>query len=104
MFSDDKWSSATAFDEMFGNANHRLGIPDYYTTDPQAEVMIRDEIPRRYIDMIIVQSSRDIGKVSDPSIAIEEQPRLFGQRQDYQYWQKTRLAPFPSHTSAASPT
>jgi len=53
------WSSCEAFDKMFGFKRHRGDIPDCYTTDPQAEVMVRDHIPLGFIQKVIVKHKRE---------------------------------------------
>ena len=97
MFRDDKWSSAEAFENMFNYAEHRIGIPDCYTTDPQAEVMIKDGVPRRYIGMIAlerqVEPSR-LGKLEGVRGGTIRE--LYRPRSDFEHWRQYKLSPFPS--------
>lgn len=68
-FQDNKYSSVEAFERMFIDFKRNKGIPDYYTTDPQAEVMIRNKVSFEYIDGIEFENSK-----------------LFGCRSDYDDW------------------
>lgn len=97
MFRDDKWSSVEAFEDMFNYAEHRNGIPDYFTTDPQAEVMIRNEVPKNYIGMIAVERQADLKRLGSlEGVRVETIPELFKWRSDFEHWRKFRLSPFPS--------
>lgn len=86
---DERWSSAEAFEKMFGNKKDRINIPEFYTTNPQAEVMIRDEVPRNYIDKIALENL-DARWLISPSIdiPIEVVPELFLPRKDYIHWKR----------------
>ncbi len=101
MFGDERWSSVKAFEDMFGHVEHRVDIPEYYTTDPQAEVMVRNEIPSCYISMIAVQNTCDISRLNNLSdIQIEVRPELFRWRSDYEHWSHhVRLNPFPNNNN-----
>tara|TARA_Y100000294_G_scaffold173037_1_gene188596 strand:+ start:58 stop:1170 length:1113 start_codon:yes stop_codon:yes gene_type:complete len=89
---DDKWSSVEAFEDMFNSAEQRINIPDCFTTDPQAEVMVRDNVPRRYIDMVTVKWQDDANQLSEfDDVRVEINPRLFKWRSDFRYWRKRRL-------------
>mgnify|MGYP003591485674 CR=1 FL=1 len=68
-FQDNKYSSVEAFERMFTDIKRNKGIPDYYTTDPQAEVMIQSKVPFEYIEGIEFENSE-----------------LFGCRSDYDDW------------------
>jgi len=104
MFRDDKWSSAEAFEDMFNYAEHRNGIPDFYTTDPQAEVMIRDEVPRHYIVMIALERQADAKQLGNLEyIRVETIPELFKWRSDYEHWRQFRLSPFPAGSDLVAP-
>ena len=97
MFSDSRWSSAEALEDMFGNPEHRYNIPDFYTTDPQAEVMIHNEIPSHYIERIVVRNAQDENKLNHLSdIRIETYPQLFSYRNDFEHWRQFRLSAFSS--------
>jgi hypothetical protein len=95
MFRDDKWSSVEAFEGMFNHAEHRNGIPDFFTTDPQAEVMVRNEVPRDYVNMIAVERHIDAERVRSLSdVQVDTIPELFRWRSDFEHWRKFRLSPF----------
>ena len=102
MFQEEKWSSAQAFEDMFNHAEHRIGIPDFYATDPQAEVMIRDEIPRSYIGMIAVENKRDETRL-DRLIDVRVIPQLFRWRSDFEHWCQFRLSAFSSERHLVAP-
>lgn len=105
MFGDERWSSVKAFEDMFSYADHRINIPDCYTTDPQAEVMIRNEIPKRYIGMIAVENTRDMSRLNDLSdIRVEVYPELFTGRSDYEHWRQFHLSPFPNNNNLITPS
>lgn len=86
---DERWSSAEAFEEMFGNKKDRINIPEFYTTNPQAEVMIKDEVPRNYIAGVALENL-DARCLVSPSIdtPIEVMKELFGPREDYIHWKQ----------------
>jgi hypothetical protein len=95
MFRDNRWGSAEAFGEMFGFPEHRVGIPDFYTTDPQAEVMIKGAIPSRYIGVIAVEHQADANQLEEIEGAqVKVVPELFRWRSDFEHWRQLRLNPF----------
>lgn len=100
IFQDEKWSSVEAFEEMFNHVEHRNGIPEYFTTDPQAEVMIKKEIPRSFIGMVAVERPHDVDRLNGlTGIRVEVIPKLFSWRSDFEHWRKFRLSPFSSDKS-----
>ncbi|MCR5767298.1 MAG: DUF4433 domain-containing protein [Lachnospiraceae bacterium] len=58
--SQKNWmSTPDAFESMFDNDNNARSwrcLPDYYTTDPQAEILVRQSIPRNAIKQVIFQN------------------------------------------------
>lgn len=106
MFAGARWSSSEAFEEMFGHNEHRIDIPDFYTTDPQAEVMVYGEIPSRYFEMVAVENAQDeqdarrLGYLT--GVRVEIRPKLFKWRSDFEHWYKCGLSAFSS-TSVTSP-
>jgi len=87
MFQDDKWSSVEAFEDMFNYVEHRHNIPEYYTTDPQAEVMVRNEVSRDYIDVVVVEGAVDAKRlVGLEDIPVKIVPQLFEGRSDFVHW------------------
>jgi hypothetical protein len=84
----EDWRSCEAFEKMFGFKMHRGDIPDCYTTDPQAEVMVRDHIPLEFIQKVIVLNkceAEELKKITD--IPVEVDSFFFDGRRDYEYWQ-----------------
>lgn len=82
----------SALKSMFGDFNYRtresLEIPDEYTTDPQAEVLFIDGIPREYIKNINVKYSaeRDDLLKMYPGWKIWYNWSYFSPRSDYAHW------------------
>lgn len=95
LFEDSKWSCVEAFENMFSYKEDRINIPEFYTTDPQAEVMVHDEIPRRYIEMIVVKNQLDQFEADKlchlKNIQVKICQKLFSYRIDYAHWQSHRL-------------
>lgn len=97
VFNDSRWSSVKAFEEMFGHVEHRNGIPEYYTTDPQAEVMIQTEIPPCYINVIVVENRDEKEKLINlKNIVVSVFADFFTSRDDFNHWRDFRLSPFPN--------
>ena len=103
MFNDLRWSSIEAFADMFGNAEHRNNIPEYYTTDPQAEVMVRNEIPCSYIKVIAVRNALDQDTLNHLNcIPVEVKPQLFSYRNDFEHWRQFRLSAFSDNNTTVT--
>lgn len=107
LFADEKWSSAQAFEEMFNSSEYRMNIPEFYTTDPQAEVMVKHKIPREYIQGIAVQSRVDITWLNHlmqiMQTQVEVNPSLFAARKDFEHWHKFWLDAFSGMNNLVSP-
>ena len=76
-------SSWIKFNEMFEGPNRLSSIPENWTTDAQAEVMIKDEIPPKYIKNIIVETAYDKYLCEDKcksKIEVIINKKLFGRR------------------------
>ncbi len=96
---DNKLSSVEAFEDMFNCDEDRISIPDYYTTDPQAEVMIRNEVPRDFIEKIAVERKDDIIRLGGlEDIRVEIIPELFEGRRDFEHWRKSNISQFSLDT------
>lgn len=69
-----------------------LNISDDFPTDPQAEVLIRGGIEKKYIYAIIFQDSKtrsDSECMVDDDIFISDKlPAFFGPRGDYEHWKR----------------
>lgn len=88
-----KWEDlcgADAFDRMFDVDKRNPDIPSYYTTDPQAEIMVKGHIPADCIKNIVFKSSADIDKDLLSSKCICDRS-YFGPRKDYRDWIKGNL-------------
>ena len=69
----------------------RTGIPDCYTTDPQAEVLVRDRVPPSKIQAIAVaddESLEWLNSILPLSIHCVINKSLFEARMDHRYWDK----------------
>lgn len=91
----EKWSTSQAFGKMFqlevrGKSRSAI-IPEYYTTDPQAEVIIKDKIQKKYIKEIVVEQrlaeTDRRGRGGYANIPIKVRRELFWSRCDYKDWQ-----------------
>lgn len=67
-----------------------LGIPDYYTTDPQAEVLCLEPIPPTYIKKIYHNGCPDIENKVPLAwrSLIVRRDEYFAPRKDYQFWSR----------------
>ena len=78
------------FNENEDKVREKYNLPSYYTTDPQAEVLIKDIIPPEFIKEIHVESPEDYHKVQALGIKnlplINQNKSLFKPRIDYEYW------------------
>ena len=69
------------------NLRKRLGISKNYTTNPQAEVLVIDDIEVKYIKNVffdVYEIDLDIKKYKDIGFYYEKS--LFTYRSDYEYW------------------
>lgn len=80
----EKQNGRLAFEKMFDNNGRNPFLPACFTTDPQAEIMVKDLIPADYIDKIV------FGPLSQNKIDLDYLPyecvqdyRYFGKREDY---------------------
>lgn len=102
---DKELCTSDAFENMFceiyNTKDNRtilrsaLRIDENYTTDPQAEILIRDIISKNYIQCICFQNQQDVDNfVSMHGGSLLSQygflilPGIFGRRPDYLFWQK----------------
>jgi hypothetical protein len=65
-----------------------LGIPNNYPTNPQAEVLMLDGVPREYIFSVIVLNKAKQQELQDkyPGLDVRVIARFFRYRQDYAHW------------------
>ncbi|MCL6533355.1 MAG: DUF4433 domain-containing protein [Armatimonadetes bacterium] len=84
-----------AFEEMFaeevnGRRRAELGIPDYYTTDPQAEVLCLDSIPCSYLREIYIADSETFNRLQrdlqNLRVPLQQSDRYFRSRDDHHHW------------------
>lgn len=76
-------------ERMFHASNRASHIPSYYTTNPQAEILINNNISTGYF--MNVESNKNIPKVRsltrDAHVDYNPSSRLFDPRSDYSRWQ-----------------
>lgn len=90
------WQLATAwaFRCMFYEHECRERIPLWYTTDPQAEVMVRQWVPPQYFLGIAARDQRHrefLATRLGRNITIVVREELYHQREDWIYWISTSL-------------
>ncbi len=86
--------SLDALKEMFAETDKRMkNLPKEYTTNPQAEVMIKGIIPSGYIKEMVFSSSEALIKFCDSHkyyCRSKSDEKLFKYRYDYEIWQKQK--------------
>lgn len=93
----DEQKGTTAFLKLFeelhgGPSREYMSIPDWYPTNPQAEVLVFDIIPVEYIKCVAFNNRETLDKYKDdipPGIKAKIDNDLFYGRCDYKFWQKT---------------
>ena len=84
----NNYSSYEDLLDMFSNEDNRHGIPDNYTTNPQAEVLVKGNIPTKFFEKIIFNSDDICNKYSaltDVSCTVDYS--FFNPRCDWRVWQ-----------------
>lgn len=82
------WSrlnNAECFELMFYEKKRSPQIPKNYTTDPQAEIMVKDRIPCDFIDSVVLHSNSRLNKSVITCRYIEDDS-LFKYRCDVEEW------------------
>jgi len=93
----DELQCPDAFRQMFCDFNNTkrelLNIPCSYTTNPQAEVMVKRHIPKEKIVSVVFRSQQalDTWKYTyrspcNPKILVNQM--FFSSREDYRFWKK----------------
>ena len=104
VFRDGKWTSIEAFENMFGHHDQRINLPEWYTTDPQAEVMVFNEIPIRYIEGVAVENECDATNLKSlMNVSVIVRPKLFSWRSDFAHWRQFWLNAFPKYNDLVAP-
>lgn len=81
-----------AFQAMYadvpGKERVKLRIADNFTTNPQAEVLMLQGVPRNYIFGLIASSVKQEARLKDkyPGVQIFMKPGYFSYRNDFEYW------------------
>ena len=81
----------SALQAMFIDQPHgerQAGLSKDFTTDPQAEVLMLDGVPREYIWGVVTESIADKNQVEAkyPGLEVYHQPEYFSGRPDHVYW------------------
>jgi len=90
----DQRMGLPAFKRMYENRDGKtrsdLCIPDHYPTDPQAEVLMLNGVPKKYIlgvgvpDLTVQQRLM----ASHPQLDVKVKEEFFSYRKDYEHWQQ----------------
>lgn len=79
-----------AFEDMFYERNdisrENMGLPDNYTTDPQAEILVRNNISPSYVKRIYVFNTSDVEYLNGKEINACVNADYFQPRCDYSRW------------------
>jgi hypothetical protein len=83
-----------AFQAMYadvpGKERVKLGIPDSFTTNPQAEILMLQGVPRPYIFGLVASSVAQKARLNAkyPGLKILMRPGHFSFRSDWAYWKQ----------------
>ncbi|AOF83933.1 hypothetical protein BSY239_851 [Hydrogenophaga sp. RAC07] len=86
--------SLSAFQEMYadipGKERVKLGIADSFPTNPQAEVLMLQGVPKNYIFGVIASTAAQEDRLRGqyPNLKIFMKPGYFSYRSDWSYWKK----------------
>lgn len=86
-------NSVEAFERMFADPELRArnGLPAFYPTDPQAEILVEGIIATRFIRGIQVSNQADYDEIERSmasTIPLRYDRNHFSPRKDWAYWQK----------------
>ena len=88
----DRRRTLAAFNEMFEDFEHKertkLGIPDNYSTNPQAEVLVMNGVPVEYIKSVVFKSQilRDRYAAKYPELKTSLNRDYWYGRSDNKHW------------------
>lgn len=76
------------FDDFGDTPRARLGLPPNYPTNPQAEVLLLDGVPRDFILGVYVQTEamKEKVKLAHPDLTVVVNTTYFSYRRDYEHW------------------
>jgi hypothetical protein len=86
------FQDAAAFDAMFGDVGgikrEDLNIPTHFTTDPQAEVLVFDDIEPKYIMSVVVNTKQQKERLlaEHDGLDVKWISKAFRGRKDYEHW------------------
>lgn len=87
-------SDLAALEKMYedweGKSRHMLGIPANFPTNPQAEVLMLNGVPRQYIFSVVVLTvaKQQELQAQFPGLYVQVHAGTFRYRQDYAHWKK----------------
>jgi hypothetical protein len=90
---EDVEEFARLFAVLDGEPSREMtGIPDYYTTDPQAEVLVAERIPPSKIKAIVVYDLETLEFLGPmpPTVPCVVREEFFRPRSDYAHWRRRR--------------
>lgn len=76
-------------EDPFQPTRAQMGIPSYYPTNPQAEVLVFDRIPSSYIEAVYfekVDIFRKYGTMIPSGIESRVDSKVFSYRSDWSFW------------------
>jgi hypothetical protein len=101
-----QFSGAAALNAMFADpapgVRARNQLPDHFTTDPQAEVLVFAKVPTKYLRALALDSkSQEANKYAMQAllrnlpVELISDTRWFGRRHDSAYWHRRRITQMP---------
>lgn len=88
----DQRQTLDAFKAMYadqpGKERDKLGIPSHYPTNPQAEVLMLQGVPRQYVIGVIALNPTQEARLTAkyPGLKVRVHAGYFRYRSDYAYW------------------
>jgi len=76
------------YGDFEGTARSELKLPNHYTTNPQAEVLLLDGVPKDYLAGVLVatESLKAKLKATHTGLRVKLSPPHFLYRHDYEHW------------------
>lgn len=87
----DRVNDAKAFEKLFYQKGRSSDIPDRYTTDPQAEVMVKNVIPPEFIELIEFDETAGVIDTEKVTCKHRYDHRFFLPRKDHFEWDSHRF-------------
>ena len=90
-FNNSKGLASMYSDSLYGNNRKDLGIPDSYTTDPQAEILVFGTIKPEYIFQVVFDSEYSLKRwkyLIPASVNAKVNTDYFYGRKDWEHWKR----------------